>query len=74
MSCALSMSMLQIKHDVLMQGVNAHSVTDVKLLNSIFTDCAKDYSDIDVKKLRLGYPINFWKDIGDEVRLAGSLL
>ena len=56
-----------------MQGVNAHSVTDVKLLNSIFTDCAKDYSRIDAKTLRLGYPINFWKDIGAEVRLAGSL-
>ena len=56
-----------------MPGVNAHSVTDVKLLNSIFTDCTKDYSSINIKELRLGYPINFWKDIGDEVRPAGGL-
>ena len=61
-----------IKYDVIMQGVNAHSVTDVKLLNSIFTDCAKDYKSIDAKELRLGYPINFWKDIGDEVSPADS--
>ncbi|CAK0787711.1 hypothetical protein CVIRNUC_010933 [Coccomyxa viridis] len=51
-------------------GVNAHSVTDVKLLNSIFTNCAKDYKSINVKELRLGYPINFWKDIGDETKPA----
>ena len=66
------MTLQFIKYDVILQGVNAHSVTDVKLLNSIFTDCAKDYKSINVKELRLGYPINFWKDIGDEVSSADS--
>ncbi len=56
-------------------GVNARTVTDVKILNSIFTesDSAKDYKNVDVSKLRLGYPANFWKDIGEEVRLASLL-
>lgn len=48
-------------------GVNARTVTDVKLLNSIFSDGPKEYRDVDVSKLRLGYPINFWRDVGEEV-------
>ena len=48
-------------------GVNARTVTDVKLLNSLFSDGPKQYREVEVNKLRLGYPINFWRDIGQEV-------
>ena len=48
-------------------GVIARTVTDVKILNSIFSDGPKQYKSIDVSKLRLGYPINIWQDVGDEV-------
>ena len=53
-------------------GVNARTVSDVKLLNNIFSDGPKEYKDVDVSTLRLGYPVNFWRDVGDEVCLQVS--
>ena len=54
---------------VAVPGVNARTVTDIKILNSIFTESesAKEYESVDLSKVRFGYPANFWKDIGDEV-------
>ncbi|CAL5224479.1 g7172 [Coccomyxa viridis] len=51
-------------------GVNARTVSDVKLLNNIFSDGPKEYKDVDVSTLRLGYPVNFWRDVGDETKAA----
>ncbi len=48
-------------------GVNARSMADVKLFNSIFSDCEKDYKDVSLGSLRIGFPKNFWEDLGEEV-------
>ena len=55
-----------------MAGVNARSVADVKLFNDIFTDCDKSYRSVELGKLRLGYPTNFWADLGLEVTHAAT--
>ncbi|EIE27340.1 amidase signature enzyme [Coccomyxa subellipsoidea C-169] len=47
-------------------GVNSRSVSDVKLFNDIFSDCDKSYKAVKVEGLRIGYPKNFWEDIGEE--------
>ena len=51
-------------------GVNARSVADVKLFNDIFSECGRGYSTLAAEGLRVGFPRNFWEDIGEE---AGSL-
>ena len=51
-------------------GVNARSVADVKLFNDIFSECGKEYSSsLMAEGLRIGYPKNFWEDIGQEAGL-----
>ena len=45
-------------------------MADVKLFNSIFSDCGSAYSPVTIKGLRVGYPKNFWVDVGEEVRRA----
>ncbi len=55
-------------------GVNSRSVSDVKLFNNIFSDCDKSYKAVKVDGLRIGYPKNFWEDIGEEVSLLTSFL
>ncbi len=42
-------------------------MADVKLLNNIFSDCGKDYKHVSLGGLRIGYPKNFWEDLGEEV-------
>lgn len=54
---------------VRMVGVNARSVADVKMFNDIFSDCAEDYKEVKLEGLRMGYPKNFWEDLGEEVDL-----
>ena len=50
-------------------GVNARSMADVMLFNSIFSECKTTaYSSVVVEGLRMGYPRNFWEDTGAEVR------
>ncbi|CAL8463001.1 g2535 [Coccomyxa elongata] len=51
-------------------GVNARSVADVKLFNDIFSDCPKAYREVKVDGLRMGYPKNFWEDLGAETTEA----
>lgn len=43
-------------------------MADVKLFNDIFSDCDRSYKAVEPDGLRVGYPTNFWKDIGHEVR------
>ena len=52
--------------------MNARSVTDVKLFNDIFSDCDKAYKEIKLDGLRIGYPKNFWEDIGEEVSVLSA--
>ena len=42
-------------------------MADVKLFNNIFSDCGKDYKHVSLGGLRIGYPKNFWEDLGEEV-------
>ena len=39
------------------------------LFNSLFSDCQEVYPDVELKGLRMGYPTNFWADLGDEVSI-----
>ena len=48
-------------------GVIARTVSDVALFNSLFSDCQDAYPDVELQGLRMGYPTNFWADLGDEV-------
>ena len=43
-------------------------MADVKLFNSLFSDCSTAYQPVTAKGLRVGYPRNFWEDLGWEVR------
>lgn len=49
-------------------GVNARSIADVKLFNNIYSDCDKSYKEVKLEGLRIGYPKNFWDDLGEEVK------
>lgn len=53
-------------------GVVARTVSDVMLFNSIFSDCSEAMPELELKGLRVGYPTNFWADLGDEVRIIKS--
>jgi hypothetical protein len=44
-------------------------MADIKLFNTLFSDCSSAYSSVTVKGLRVGYPRNFWEDVGEEVGL-----
>ncbi len=44
-------------------------MADIKLFNTLFSDCSSSYSSVAVKGLRVGYPRNFWEDLGEEVGL-----
>jgi hypothetical protein len=48
-------------------GVIARTVSDVMLFNSLFSDCSEAYPEVELKGMRIGYPTNFWADLGDEV-------
>ena len=54
---------------LLAAGVIARTVSDVALFNSLFSDCQEAYPDVELKGLRMGYPTNFWADLGDEVSI-----
>ena len=56
---------------VLGAGVNARSMADVKLFNRLFSDCGAAYRPLAAQGLRVGYPRNFWEDLGWEVRADG---
>jgi len=49
-------------------GVIARTVGDVMLFNSLFSDCHDEHPDVELEGLRVGYPTNFWADLGEEVR------
>ena len=44
-------------------------MADVKLFNSIFSDCGSAYSPVTVEGLRVGFPQNYWEDVGEEASL-----
>jgi hypothetical protein len=44
-------------------------MADIKLFNTLFSDCSSANRPVNVKGLRVGYPINFWEDVGEEVGL-----
>lgn len=48
-------------------GVIARTVSDVAFFNALFSDCQEAYPEVGLKGLRVGYPTNFWADLGDEV-------
>lgn len=48
-------------------GLMARSVGDVKLLDTVLNSCSRKDRNITLKGLRLGYPVNWWQDIGQEV-------
>ena len=37
------------------------------LFNSIFSNCSEGYPELELKGMRMGYPTNFWADLGEEV-------
>ena len=45
-------------------------MADVRLFNDIFSDCPKAYREVLVEGLRMGYPRNFWEDLGEEVSIS----
>ena len=51
-------------------GVIARTVSDVALFNVLFSDCQEAYPEVELKGLRVGYPTNFWADLGGEVRIC----
>lgn len=53
-------------------GVIARTVSDVMLFNSLFSDCSEAYLEVELKGMRIGYPTNFWADLGDEVSAPPS--
>ncbi len=53
-------------------GVIARTVSDVMLFNSLFSDCNDAYPEVELKGMRIGYPKNFWADLGDEVSAPPS--
>ena len=53
-------------------GVIARTVSDVMLFNSLFSDCSEAYPEVELKGMRIGYPTNFWADLGDEVSALPS--
>jgi hypothetical protein len=42
-------------------------MADVKLFNSLFSDCSRAYPPVTARGLRVGVPRNFWEDLGWEV-------
>ena len=48
-------------------------MADVMLFNSIFSDCSEGYPEVALKGMRMGYPTNFWADLGEEVCAYRSL-
>lgn len=53
-------------------GVIARTLSDVMLFNSLFSDCSEAYPEVQLKGMRIGYPKNFWADLGDEVSAPPS--
>ena len=49
-------------------GVMARSVADIALFNSIFSDCNTTAVNVSLAGYRIGYPTNWWADLGTEVR------
>ena len=43
-------------------------MADIKLFNTLFSDCGSAYKPVAVSGLRVGYPQNFWEDLGEEVQ------
>ena len=48
-------------------GLMARSVADIQFLDTIFSQCPRNDSEIDLQGYRIGYPREWWHDIGDEV-------
>ena len=46
---------------------NARTAADVKLFNSICSDCGSSYKPVQLTKLRVSVPANFWQGLGEEV-------
>ena len=42
-------------------------MADVILFNQVLSACNTQADPVEVKGLRLGYPINFWNDTANEV-------
>ena len=48
-------------------GLMARSVDDVEFLDAILSDCPSKRPEISLKGLRVGYPREWWRDLGHEV-------
>jgi hypothetical protein len=47
-------------------GLIARSVADIQFLDTIFNKCPRTDSNIDLRGYKIGYPREWWNDIGDE--------
>jgi len=48
----------------------ARSVADIQFLDTIFNRCPRKDTEIDLRGYKIGYPREWWHDIGDEVSPA----
>ena len=48
-------------------GLIARTVEDIQFLDAIFNDCPRTDQDVSLEGLRIGYPYNWWDDLGEEV-------
>ena len=54
----------------MLTGLMARTVADIKLLDTVLNDCPRVDPQVQLEGIRLGYPTNWWKDIGEEVHLT----
>lgn len=53
-----------------MTGLIARSVADIRFLDTIFNQCPRKDTNIELNGYRIGYPREWFQDIGDEVWLS----
>ena len=53
-------------------GLMARSVADIQFLDSILSDCPKEAHNVSLSGLRIGYPREWWSDVGQEVCVLPS--
>ena len=46
----------------------ARTVADISMFNSIFSNCNTTKVPVSLAGMRFGFPVNFWADLGPEVR------
>ena len=60
--------MFRLTLGVWVAGLIARTVEDVQFLDAIFNDCPRTDQAVSLEGMRIGYPYNWWDDLGEEVR------